>query len=565
MDPYVIQRVAAATPKFNDSLCNGLAIDHLMKVNPETGKNAAMAYIDRLFQINHETFPEGLVYDGSQICSPITHFEKLTTEYNSKRQANIARNDTYLIKLQFSYHGETLFPRFVQIPFIGDGGLLTLNGATYSVSPVLTDVGFSVLQGSIFIPLRKIKLTFNRIGYHFLANGRRCIVYVIWSSVHSQRVKNPRLPKRRRDGRRDIETTLVHYLFCRYGLTETFRLWGKTNVMYGVKSNFPADEYPRDQYTIFESIALRGRHPAGDICLVIPVEGDSEFTRMLVGGFFYLMDTFPDRFSTTSMDELSNFVDGQAVDEYGQVGLGTVKQNSWRRLLGNLIWGDFEPYGKLLENVDDHMYSNEHILDEMTREDLRSRSLHVDNLWDLMVEVMTTLSHHFYQISSDEASMYGKRLMIQRYVMEEFNNAISRFSFSFQTRRNKVYTADEINALLKKYFKLNTCVAALTSQHGEINTVSYPGDNKIFRLTSMLIPQDKARRKGGFSKSQIGDTSHLLHASIAEVGQFNNQPKNNPDGRGRVSPNLNLDVDGTVRPDPEKAALIARTNKMFER
>ncbi len=541
MDNALLERVKAVTPEFNPSIANGLAVEHLMSVSPDTGTISAVAYIDRLISINQELFPEGLVYDGSQVCTPVQQFEEVTREYDAKRKANIARSDTYMVKYQFSFKGEKLFPRYVLLPYVRDGGILNLNGALYNISPVLTDVGFSVLKGSIFIPFRRTKLTFNRVDHPFYANGRREIVYVIWSMIHQQMRE---VTKRDLDNRRYIDSCLAHYFFCRFGVTETFRRWGHANIMVGWNKDFPESEYPRSRYTRFESVHLKGRHPTGELCLIVPKEEDNDFVRMLVGGFFYVADTFPDRFR-----------EPEYVDD----------TNLWRILLGHLVFGDYRHAGKLLEDIDTHLAGFEISLDEITRDDLKGRHIYVNNIWELLYTIMTDLACHFYQTSTDEASMYNKRLMVLRYVMEEFNNAISKFGYFFQGRKDKAWTADDLNEALKKHFKLSTCVGRLTSEHGEINTVSYPGDNKIFRITSMLIPQDKARKSRGYSKGLIDDASRLLHASIAEIGQFNNQPKNNPDGRSRANPNMRVSVEGLVQRNPDREELIESVQKRLHR
>ncbi len=541
MDNVLLERIKERTPAFNRTITNGLAVEHMMSVNSDTGVNSTMAYIDRLIRINQELFPEGLTYDGSQVCSPVKHFEELTREYNSKRIANIAQFDTYLVKYQFSYHGEALMPRFIQLPFVRDGGLMTLNGATYNVSPVLTDVGFSVLNGGIFIPFRRTRLNFKRTDHHFLANGHRCIVYVIWSMIHNEMSNRG---NRDLDNRKPIHSSLAQYFFCRFGVTGTFEKWANTKVWLKWRGEVNKKEFPSNQFTIFESLTLKGKHPTGDLCLIVPKEADTDFVRMLVGGFFYVVDTFPDRFQEVSY-----------ADDISQ----------WRIILGHMVFGDYEHAGKVLENIDTHMRSQEVSLDEMTREELRSRQIYVDNIWDLFHKIMTDLSHHFYQTNTEETSMYNKKLMVLRYITEEFNSAISLFGYGFQSRHDKQWTADELNDALKRLFKLNTCTKRLTVDHGEVNTVSYPGDNKIFRITSMLIPQDKARRGRGFGKGLISDTSRLLHASIAEVGQFNNQPKNNPDGRARINPNIRTEVDGTIHRNPEREELIDRTQARYQR
>jgi hypothetical protein len=541
MDPELIKRILAATPAFNQSIANGLAVEHMMSINPETGKNSTMAYIDRLIHINKALLPEGLVYEGSSIQSPMKHFEEITREYQSKRIANIAKYDVYLVKYEFSYRGEKLFPRYVLLPFVRPGGLINLNGALYNIAPVLTDVGYSVLRGSIFIPFRRTKLTFNRTDHHFYTDGRRTIIYVIWSMVHNEMSNRT---KRDLDNRRKIESCLAHYFFCKFGVTGAFKQWGKADLLIGNRTDFNEANYPRAQWTIYESVTLKGRHPSGDICLVIPKAQETEFIKMLVGGFFYVMDTFPDRFA-----------DAKGIDD----------PVLWQTILGHMVFGDFEHGGKVLENIETHLHGFNNSLDEMTIEELSSAKVYVSNIWELLYEIMTSLSHNFYQSSHDETSMYNKRLVVLRYVMEEFNYSISLFAYGFQSRRDKEWTINELNEALKRTFKLNTCIRKLTSEHGELDTVNFPGDNMMLRITSMLVPQDRARKSRGHNKGLIGDTSRLLHASIAEVGQYKNQPKNNPDGRARINPYVQVGIDGMVERRPELVALIDKTQRRLSR
>lgn len=541
MDTKLIKGIKARTEPFTPTIANGLAVEHMMTVNPDTGINTTMAYADRLIMINKPLYPEKFRYDGCSICLPTKKFEEITREYDSKRIANIAKSDTYLVKLQFSYDNQPLFPRYVLFPFVRPGGLLYLNGALYNIAPVLTDVGYSVIRGSIFIPFRRTKLNFNKTDHHFYADGKRAIEYVIWSMIHNEMAHRT---KRDLDNRRYIESCLPHYFFCQYGVTGAFKLWGNADLEIGYRRNYDEKTHPRSQYTVFESSNLKGKHPAGNICYVIPKSQDTPFIRKLVAGLFYVMDAFPNRF--TNPVEIN-------------------KEQLWQEMLGHMVFGDFEHHGKVMENIATHLHGFNNSLDEMTMEDLNCAGVKVSNIWELLYEIMTSLSHHFYQTDTEETSMYNKRLTVLRYVMEEFNYAVSLFAYGFQSRRDKEWTAHELNEALKRTFKLNTCIRKLTSEHGELDTVNYPGDNKMIRITSMLVPQDRARKSRAHNKGLIGDTSRLLHASIAEVGQYKNQPKNNPDGRARINPYVRVGVDGMILRRPELAELIDKTQKRLSR
>jgi len=554
----LINRIKGELQPFNDTIANGVAVEHMMSVNPDTGVNNTMAYIDRLIFASSSLFPDGFRYVGSRVCPPHRHFEEITREYGSKRIANIAKHNVYMAELQFAVKERAsdgseilgqdnrpvetmLYPRPILLPFVTKGGLIHLNGALYNISPVITDVGYSVTRGSLFIPFRRAKLTFNKTDQHFWRNGEREIGLVIWSQIHNEMGNRNKYDL---DNRRKIESSLAHYFFCQFGVVDTFKRWAKAEVQIGYRKDFPEKQYPRREYAVYESSTLKGVHPAGDICLVVPIEQDNDFVKKLMAGFFYVMDTFPNR-----------FVKAENIDVPDQ----------WKIILGHMVFGDFEHQGKVAENIDTHMHGFNNSLDEMTIEDLTASGVYVNTIWELLYEIMTSLSHHFYQTDIEETTMYNKRLTVLRYVMDELNHAISLFAYGFSSRRDKAWTVDDLNDVLKRTFKLNTCTKKLTGEHGELETVNYAGDNMMFRLTSMMVPQDRAKTTRSHNKSLIGDSSRLIHVSIAEVGQYRNHPKNNPDGRARANPWMQLSHDGTIQRREEVRELTDRTQKRFTR
>jgi len=550
MDDELLKRIKRELPPFNESIANGLAVEHMMTVNPETGVNNTLAHIDRLIKASSALFPKELSYEGSRVCTPTRHFEEITREYGSKRIANIAKHDVYLAELQFSYNEvdemgrkitTPLYPRFVLLPYVRKGGLIHLNGALYNISPVVRDVGYSVTKGSVFIPFNRAKLTFNKTDHHFWRNGVRDIGLVIWSQIHNEMSNRTKWDL---DNRKRIESSVAHYFFCQYGVLKTFKDWAKADIQIGYRKDFTEKLFPKSEYVIYESCSLKGIHPAGDICLVLPIDQETEFVKKLVAGFFYVMDTFASRFTRVE------YIDDPAL---------------WQVILGHMVCGDFEHQGKVMENMETHFHGFNNSLDDMTIEDLAAVGVSVSNIWELLYEIMTSLSHHFYQTDIEETSMYNKRLTVLRYVLDELNQAISMFAYGFSSRRDKDWTVEELNEVLKRTFKLNTATRKLTGEHGELETVNFAGDNMMFRLTSMMVPQDRAKTNKAHSKSLIGDSSRLIHASIAEVGQYRNHPKNNPDGRARANPWMRLSHDGTILRRDDVKELIDATQKRFIR
>lgn len=540
MDKFLIESMRKHVPPFNHTIANGIALEHLMGVN-EAGVCNRRSFIDKLWAINASMFPADFKYEGSVVCRPEKMFEEITREYGSKRNANIAKTNARMIALKSSFKGEPLYDRYILIPFASQAGTCPINGATYQISPVMTDVGYSVLNNSIFIPFRRAKLTFKQVDHAYICNGRRDIKYVIWSQIHNEMSKRT---KRDLNNRQYIESCLAHYFFCEFGVKETFKRWANTDVEIGYFKDFTPSKYPRDEWNVYQSSKLVGEHPTGDMAIAVRSKDVTEFVNRLMVGFWYVVDTFPSRFVEP------HYLDSKEV---------------WRILLGLMIFGDFEHQGKLAENIDAHLNSFNSSLDEMTIKELGSVGIKVSTIWELLYRIMTDMAHHLYDTDIDETSLWGKAVSVLPYVFADLNYAITMFGYAFQSRLNKDWTAQEINDMMKRSFKLNTCMRKLTSEHGEFDTVSYPGDNKAIKLTSMVVPQDRARTKGGHNKSLIGDSSRLIHVSLADVGQYKNQPKNNPDGRGRINLYTPVGIDGLIQRREEDREQLDAVQARFNR
>lgn len=540
MDSFLISNMRKRTEPFNKQLSDGIAYAHMMDVN-ESGKSARLVAIDQMFAINAGMFPPGFVYQGAHFGTPDKHFEEITREYGSKRIANIARNTNSIVVIKSSFNGEPCFDRYILIPYLEQASTSYINGACYNYAPVLADVGFSVLNNSIFIPFERAKLTFKQNDHHYKCNGERKIMHVIWSQVHNEMGKRN---KRDLDNRQSIESSLAHYFFCEFGVKETFKRWGNADLQIGYKKDFPEKDYPRDQWNVYESANITGIHPTGDMVIVLPREQETDFVKRLVAGFWYVVDTFPSRFVEPS------YMDNKRL---------------WRVILGLMIFGDFEHIGKITENVDTHLTSFNNSLDESTAKTLKKVNVNVKTIWDLLYCLMTQLAHHLYDTDIDETSMYHKQFSVMRYVLADLNYAVTMFAFGFQSRKDKEWTKKDIDDALKRQFKLNTCMKKMNVEHGEVDIVSYPGDNKAIKLTSMVVPQDRARASKSHNKSLIGDSSRLIHVSLSEVCQYKNQPKNNPDGRGRVNLWCDIEFDGMVKRNQEDAAHLDEVQKKFKR
>ena len=537
MDKQIFDLIAHNTPKFNPHIADGLAVLQMKQVEQ---------YIDNIIRCAEGSFPEGLKYLRMQRCTPEEDHAQVTLKSGARRQFELSKTNVFLVKLYFSFNKKELFPRYVYLPYVDAAGLITIRGSVFGISPVLTDKAISVGVDNIFIPLTRDKLTFERLPHSFLleptqediegglVGGKRETVYVVWSKIYHFSLKT------RRTYRAPVYavSTLAHYLFSKYGVTRTFAQYAGAEVKVGCEAEINKAAYPEKDWVICYSSGLKPRgvkekiYNGSGIRLAIRREHYTKLSASLIGGFFYIADHWPERVLPEYIDEI----------------------RLWKILLGHAIFASDVSEGKLVEQLDAHLTSLDEYLDPMVKENLREEGIYCNDLYELFVHIIETLSERVRTSSTQVASMYDKRLTVLRYVMLNMVKAIFGFTFKLRSNTKKVLTEKDVMLAMTKSLKRDL-IMSINNGHGEVASVSCPGDCKIFKITSNVVLQTNSTG-GGRSKSNLDDPAKRLHASIAEVGGFTNLPKSDPTGRSRLNPCVTVGLDGTIIRDPAKAELI---------
>ena len=521
MDKALFDAIDDQMPKFNPLIADGLAVTHL---------ELCEAFIDKIFQSVSTGFPEGLKYEGYMRCTPQEEYNVITDKRGTKRYCDIARSDIYLLKYMFSFQGKPLFPRYIYLPFVNDAGILTIRGSKWMIMPVLSDRVLSVEYNSIFIVLNCAKLKFERSVQHYIANGAVETVNIIWSAVHNEYRKK----KGRDKASIDAFTTLAHYLFCKYGVVETFKKYANADIVIG-EDDISEENYPSNKWVICGTV---GNKPAKmkekyytptKIRIAIPTNRYNQLTKSLIGGFFYTLEHFPDRFTAK---------DFAVVEE---------ETILWKILLGHLIFAAGSSEGDLYNKIEEHFNSLDEYIDGMDKVGMAEDGINVDDIYQLFVHVIETMPDRLLNAGNLVSSMYGKQLTVLRYLLYNIRANIVKVRFSLiKSKAKGRLTADEINKTMNRELP-REMIASINKEHGEVTSISCPGDNKIFKVTSNITMQTKSGSNAkGKNRGKVNDPSKILHASIAEVGSFVNLPQSDPTGRSRVNPYLQLAPDGSI-------------------
>lgn len=541
MDPKLQGIIQQDVEPFNRVIVDGFAVREAEKVE---------AYVDSIWRSAEKRFPEKLKYKGYTRCTPLEEYHEVTRK-RQKQTFELSQSDVYMVRYHLEWDGKPLPTKCMYLPYVSQAGTMRVYGSTYTVSPVLADVVFSVVKDTVFIPLPCAKLTFERISHSYFANELVQTNYVPCSGIHNQYGKGAVRNGGTGPGTNiDGVTSLVHYFFCKYGFTQTFERFIGTVPLLN-DGPFDSNKFPMDEWVICRSIG--GMKPKGlkvsaktyvpsNIHLAIRKEDFTPIVREFIASFFYILDYFPDRI----------LPEPEYVDE----------TRLWRILLAKFIWNGNSNEGKLSDEIDSHIRSLDDYIDPEAQQILADGNIFVEDFYEFCFKVMLLMGDLIRH--TDTSDMYDKRLTVLRYLMFDIVTAIFKFSWVFNNAKKEFTEKDIINAMnahLKPDLILN-----IRKDHGECSNITTPGDNYFFRMTSNLVLQADATPKGRRnSKSSVSDPSKLLSASIVEVGSYRNLPKAEPTGRTRANPRVQIASDGTIVRDESRRELLDGIQKQIQR
>lgn len=550
MDKYLFGEgglVDQNVPKLNPRIVKGLATEEMKHVEQ---------YIDRVFRIATAELAPELVYKRLVPCTPREEYHEITRRQNKRNTIEHARSDMYMVKIMMELNGEPLPPRCLSLPFVRPGGLITIRGSEFSISPVMADKAISVGHNYIFIPMGWDRLNFYRVPQYFYANESQEVIDVVWSKIHHYKLK-----ARRTNSKMDVRanTVLPHYLFAKYGLTRAFSEMVNAQVVVGSSQEITAEKYPPDDWVICRSTMFKPRsvkdkaYVGPDIRLAVPRDkwyhtvGGQQVARQgiasLVAGFFYVADHFPDRVTADEVDE----------------------PRLWRILLGYMIFGPGHSEGKLAEDINVHMGSLDNYIETQTRKRLEDVGVYVEDIYQLFMHLIERFDHYITQSTANLSSSYGKRLTTLNYALSDVTWAIHRFMFAITSvRKRKTLTKEEVDKALNKTLKTQTAYR-MNKQHGEVNPVSVPGDNLFFRITSHVVLQESSSGGRVKTRSSTDDPSKVLHVSVAEAGSYNTMGKAEPTGRAKLNPCTTLSADNEIEENPDLIDITRPTQAMIQR
>ncbi len=491
-------------------IAQGIAVEHMKH---------AERYIDDVWHSVGREFPPGVKYLGGRPCTPYEEYRETVRKRSVKSTYDVANSTFYMMKYSFSFrdaNGVTkIIDKFIYLPYVTENCTLHISNGRYLVSPVLADRVISIGVDYIFIRLLRDRMTFEKLDYNIQVNGRRESFPVVWANVYHKteairKLKNPL----------KLKSILPHYLFCKHGFTGTLERFANVTPVIGDHTTITPHTHPEDKWVICASnqVKPKGIWVTSPLRVAIPRESFTPAVKNLIAGLFYVVDHFP-----------TNFTEPSWVDD----------KRLMMILMGQIIFSPNLSHGRLALDVATHIASLDDYIDSIMIDKFKEIDKPITDLYQLFAMLNENYSRMILEGADKVNSMYDKELNVIGFLLETLTFLIVRLNFRLKAAAKKELKLRDLENALQAVKQ--GALFGLVKTSGCLSTTSSPGDNKAFKLTTILIPQTASQKGiGGKDRGSAGDATKLLHVSVAENGGVTNIPKSEPSGRARLNPHSQL-------------------------
>lgn len=530
MDKELFDDIVETLPKFNPDIANGYAVKDMADADE---------YIRRIAECAAEDFPDSFKFVGLRLLSPWEELKVLQdnkAKNPKRREIDIAQTDVVMAELKFRFNEEQILIRHINIPFMREAGTLYLSGSRSTIHPILADLVFSVAPNGLFVILFRAKFTLKRANVSVMCDGQSIPSQIIWGNIYQGQGNKQDKSK---DG--IFRSSIGHYLFCKMGVTEAFRQYYQADIQIEEWRHDLREQYPIEDYVFFESQKLPPLHlrrkPLTDwkptnLVLIVPRNAVEKYEGVttLAAHFFYVVDQYPERFNLKYID----------------------LPGTWRIVMGFILHKGKDNEGKLLNEVDKHLRSLDSYVDKETRKNFIQEGIDAKNIYDLFIHVIDTIRDRLQH--DDSGNMWGKYLLVKRYALSGITESI--FNFTWQLEKEK--TSLQYRMLNWKLHQmiLTNAFMAIQRNHGELNSVQYPGDCMIFKHTCIAIRQVNAVTGNNTKSFKANEPAYQLHSSIFECGSICNFAKGISDGRGRLNMTAKTTPEGRFIRNPDNIEIL---------
>jgi len=530
MDPLT-RKSLESTPKLNERVCNGFAIECINNIMHDIGAIAKSAFL---------SLHEHIRFSGIRMATAEEMFKVSTRLPQRKEKLAVEPSSVFMVAINYEYVDKetgrtTPFPtKYFYVPYADDNSCIIIRGKKSSVYPAIVDNILTVEPKTIFIPFGCSRDIFHSVSARFYANGTLNTTEVPWSRLYKD--------NKARDGD-GFFPVLSTYLFAYYGVVQTFKTLYNLDVMLGDHTNINADVLDEGEWIICSSagnmkqgrkkIILDGTEMR--IAIKARAEDLSIGAISAIGGFFYALDHVYDK----------NFVYAEDLNN----------ELLWKRVLLRLIFkNNTNDESKLLERIDQHLYGLMYYITEETRRKFQIEGYDINN----MPELFALFLDNYTKLvgKADPGNVVGKTLQVNQFFLHDFTTQLHDTKYELARMKKKI----DYNKIFQALTRIDSDVLLRTQSRCRlVEATSTATDVKVWKTSLRVISQGKATGSDSDIMKKMP-----LHASVCHAHSPLSINKAGTCGRTVLSPYLITDEHDRILPIPgylEDEAILKKAFK----
>lgn len=486
-----IKKMDDDRPKVNRKIAEGLAISE--------SKNIP-SVIDHIMKEAFSPVSHLVTYHGYSDVDVKEQFQEFSRGKNNRRHFEVLESDFTFKRYAFKFQGE-MFYKLLALPFVTRlGGALKTRGTMYNILPTMEDNLFSMDGKKIYIPLTRSKLVATREIKTFSLNGRAVSGDIHWSRLlylkEGQQAKN--------------YPTLLNYLFCYYGIAETFKRFDKTISIMSAK-DYDEEKWPKSEYDVCttSNLDLKRKRYNEDFVLVVPKDENDQVATSLIATFFYMIDN--------------------CCDEQFMTVAGLTDPMTWHRVLARHIWKDVDELDSI-RKLNEHFESIGYYIDVLVKPKLARENIFVDNIFELAQYLIINFSK--LSIDNEINSTVGKRFGTVPNILYPLITMIFKLTFTLAKFDPAVVKRHDIDRLFGPKFRPQELMFQLYGLPN-VTVLDSATDLMLMKTTSEIY--NPLRPPASDCSTQMYDPAYQFHETMLLAHANNMVTKAEPSGRGRIN------------------------------
>ncbi|MGI9213254.1 MAG: hypothetical protein ACR2HF_12360, partial [Methylococcaceae bacterium] len=314
-------------------------------------------------------------------------------------------------------------------------------------------------------------------------------------------------------------------------------------------------EYPVEEWVVAYSMQIKPKtykepvYYPNKLFVAVKRTDWTPMTQALIAGAFYVIDHFPQRITLSTIQDA----------------------RMWVILLGEIIFSGNSRVGVNCTRIQEHFDSLDEYVDPIVARKLIEIGYDVRDFYQLMARILKEFNQWILSSPETTQSVYGKNLEVLYYALFDIKANIYRTVFQLVNQERKKQEKGTTLALkdVLDIFNKNLKPGSIYGlQRGNISagSVSYSGDNKYFKLTSVIGQQQSVvgARQGKRTRMTV-DASKRLHSSMIEAGSVLFLSKSKPTTMIRANPYVHVDLStGIIVSNPKFVSLLEHTENLLK-